>query len=161
MLDLRLLVLTPEQLNTYAPSQLDDNAIVAMRSVGKDGGQLSHAPQIAVLFIGRYATIKEVDGELFVSDNASPELSTHTCEFLVNGGNAVHLDFVRGPNVATGDHFAIAGDSHYTTWLNGESSLEFWINAGPQTHSTGIQGWNQPALMGDDNNGCCGGGGRS
>ena len=46
-------------------------------------------------------------------------------------------------------------DPHYTTWLNSDNStLEFWINT--TQDGSGLQAWQYPTLMGDDNLGCCG-----
>ncbi len=44
-----------------------------------------------------------------MSDNASPALSVVELEFVVDAAGAAHVDFVRGPDQGTPDHFALCG----------------------------------------------------
>lgn len=73
-------------------------------------------------------------------------------------GTAINLGTSSG--AGTGTHFIIPGGvNHYSTFLNtGPATLEFWVNT-TQTNGASA-GWNNPALMGEDNStACCGGSG--
>lgn len=73
-------------------------------------------------------------------------------------GPAINLGTSTG--AGTGTHFIIPGGvNHYSSFLNtGPAALEFWIKTTQTNGAT--SGWNNPALMGEDNStSCCGGSG--